>query len=300
MDKRLPQTIDEMKTCLGKMFTEQSTEQVNQFKARTDDVFVVTYPKSGTTWMQQIVHGLTTQGSMDFGEIGEVMPWIEVCGDLGQDIEQPQQQGIRCYKTHLDYERVPKNARYIYVVRDPKDVVPSFYHFFEGFLFAPNSISIEQFFFEFLTSGSKSGKYWDHLRSWWSQRENPNVLFFTFEHLKQDLSGCVHQVAKFLDIQLTPAAMEKVIHQSSFAFMNEHNSHFDDHFLLDKRREVCNLPIDVTTSKVRSGKSGGNKGLSPKVIAKLEQLWADEIEAKIGFEDYQALRQQIDNIVLSR
>jgi hypothetical protein len=96
---------------------------------RPTDIFVVTYPKCGTTWMQQIVHGLRTNGSMDFEEISEVMPWTIVAHDCGQDINSEQVASPRAFKSHECYEEVPKGGKYIYVSREPREVLVSFYHF---------------------------------------------------------------------------------------------------------------------------------------------------------------------------
>lgn len=46
--------------------------------ARPDDVFVVTFPKSGTTWMQQIVKLIRNNGEEDGSDIDVVLPWIDV------------------------------------------------------------------------------------------------------------------------------------------------------------------------------------------------------------------------------
>ena len=64
---------------------EESSEYGRGFKPRPSDVFIVTYPKCGTTWMTQICHMLRG-GDMNFGEITEVCPWDEmamICGQGG-------------------------------------------------------------------------------------------------------------------------------------------------------------------------------------------------------------------------
>ena len=296
MKPALPTSILQMRACLGCLLTDKSIEKALCFTPQADDVFVVTYPKSGTTWMQQIVHGIRSKGDMNFGEICQVVPWIEACDELNQDMERPFDVLPRAYKTHFNYDRVPKGARYIYVVRDPKDVLPSFYHFFEGFMFAPGSISMDEFFTQFFVAGSKSGRYWEHLLSWWPYKDSANCLFLTFEQLKTDLPACVDKVADFIAVELSAAERALVIEQSSFAFMNQHQSHFDDHFLLNNRRDACNLPADVTTSKVRSGQSGGDKGLSCHIVAQLDKIWHETITAKLGFKDYQALRAALEGL----
>ena len=57
------------------------------FAPRASDVFVVTYPKCGTTWMTQICHQLRTGGDEAFGEITEVVPWDVLALDCGQDLD---------------------------------------------------------------------------------------------------------------------------------------------------------------------------------------------------------------------
>ena len=57
------------------------------FKPRSDDVFVATAPKCGTTWMQQILHQLRSGGDMSFEVICDVIPYIESAYDVEIDLE---------------------------------------------------------------------------------------------------------------------------------------------------------------------------------------------------------------------
>ena len=64
------------------MHSNESVRVGRSFKPQPSDVFVVTYPKCGTTWVTQILHALRTAGSMDFGEITEVVPWVILAHEL--------------------------------------------------------------------------------------------------------------------------------------------------------------------------------------------------------------------------
>ena len=100
-------------------FTEESRLKGMQFKPDPTDVFVCTADKSGTTWVQQICHGLRSGGDMNFEEIGLVSPCLEMAHDYGyKDLEAPQPYAPRMYKTHLWYHSCPKGAgKYIVVCR---------------------------------------------------------------------------------------------------------------------------------------------------------------------------------------
>ena len=112
------------------------------------DVFVATFAKSGTNWMMQIVHQLLFHGQGEYDHIHDVVPWPETraMGPLSKytiPVEDPavwmaSPEHKRVIKTHLDWELIPysEEARYIVVIRDPKDIFVSSYFFFvqSGFL----------------------------------------------------------------------------------------------------------------------------------------------------------------------
>lgn len=97
---------------------------------RESDILIVTSPKAGTTLMQQMVHQLRTGGDDAFDEIGEVVPWIELAHDLGQDIHGEHRFSPRVFKTHAWFHSLNPGGKRIVVLRHPTDVAVSFYHFF--------------------------------------------------------------------------------------------------------------------------------------------------------------------------
>jgi hypothetical protein len=130
-----PTTIEEVHERMKDFATPEGWQRGLAYKPDPTDVFVVTPPKCGTTWMQQIVHGLRTRGSMDFDEICRVVPWINMAHDVGIDLYAPQVAHPRAFKTHSTLDEAPKGGKYIIVVRDPCDALLSNYLFFEGMFF---------------------------------------------------------------------------------------------------------------------------------------------------------------------
>ena len=73
-----PSTLEDYNTRFAGMTTEESQEIGRAFQPKPTDVFITPYSKSGTTWLQQIVHCLRSRGDMDFDDISRVVPWLEV------------------------------------------------------------------------------------------------------------------------------------------------------------------------------------------------------------------------------
>ncbi|KAB8333999.1 sulfotransferase domain-containing protein [Scytonema tolypothrichoides VB-61278] len=195
------------------------------FMLRPDDIFIVTYPRSGTTWMQMILYQLTTDGNMDFAHIYQVCPWLELSLELGkysfESFGYP-----RIFKTHLSYNDIPKGpCKYIYVARDGKDVATSYFHFYVSHLKYQGTFS--EFFKSFLDGRIVYGSWFQHVSDWWLHREEPNILFLTYEDLIQDLEGCIQKIITFCNLKISSEKLPEILKRCSFEFMKEHENKFD-------------------------------------------------------------------------
>ncbi len=284
-------TVAEMRRRMAGLTSAEGDRRAAAFQPRPSDVIIATYPKSGTTWMQQIVHGLRSGGSMDFDEITEAVPWIELAHDLGHDLDADQGGPPRAFKSHKFGGDIQPGCRYIAIIRDPKDVAVSFFHFFKGWYFEPGAISLDAFIREFFLFGSDSGRYWPHLISWWNRRADEDTLLLCYEDMKADLPAAVRRVADFLGYANCLATIDIVIRQASIEFMRDHGRQFDDHLIHDARDAASLLPPGTGASKL--GTSGNREILTPELQAILDETWRDEIEATLGYASYAALRADI-------
>lgn len=247
--------------------------------------------------MQQICHGLRTKGDMNFDEITCVVPWNITAKDCGQRVTD-EQPAPRCFKTHDTFAQCPKGAKYIVVVRDPRDVLVSFHSFLCDWAKTdPRELDVVDFAnILFCSRGSGAGDYWNHLAGWLHHLDDPHMMFLFFEDLKSDLGGCVKKVADFMGIT-DPEAINIATKQSTFDFMRDHLRQFDDHFLSEAIRRRTGYNAEMVVGKVREG--GGRVGahkevVPPELLARLDHLWQDIIvtKEKLPFPNYEALYQR--------
>ena len=207
-------------------FPVEGFDSGQRYRALPGDVFVATYPKCGTTWMQYIVYLLEHRGEpLPVGRnVNDVFPHLEEVGEhVVRALPEP-----RLIKTHLPLERTPwsDRAKYIYVARNPFDCVVSFYHHTRGFPkhydFAAGTF--DTFFELFLRGEVDFGDYFDNVLSWLPQTGKPNMLFLTYERMLAHPADAVAAVGAFLGGEAARTALDsrlltRVVEDSSFGSM---------------------------------------------------------------------------------
>lgn len=282
---RYPRSFDEMIAAKNLIFPPSTFERGKAFKPRSDDIIITPWSKSGTTWLQQIVHGLRSGGDMDFDDISRLTPWIEVADALGIDLDA---EGWlpRAFKSHYSYHAVPKGARYIVSFREPRSTLVSYYRFYEGWMFEPGTVTLDEYLAPHLDR-SRGKDYWTHMESWWEQRDAENVLLLSYELMQEDIRPTVVRVAEFIGLEADDDLVDLVVHQSSREFMLAHGDRFDD--LLHRQRSdaVQALPLGAGSTKVTAASHDPSRSvLSSGVLAAMEKNWAETMEASFGLASY--------------
>jgi hypothetical protein len=218
-----------------------------EYDGSPDDIFIVTYPKSGTTWLQMIVYQLTTDGEMNFAHISQVSPHLE-------EIMMPRGRKFsdlrgtpRVVKSHLHYHDILKGpGRYIYGIRNGLDVAVSYHYHVRNYLPGWGQRSLGEFFTRFMAGQVPYRSWFEHVAGWLRNEDRLNVLVVTYEELSADLEAGVKRIADFCEITIDPAAMPRILERCSFAFMREHDARFS-----------ISKPAGPETAFLRQGQVGG-------------------------------------------
>lgn len=198
------------------------------FRARPDDVFVSSYPRSGTTWTQFILYLLTRRDrAAEFEHLSQVSPWWERSLAWGNASPEDFDRlpAPRVFKSHLPYPWLPRGARYVYVQRQVEDVAVSYYHLYRSHLGYQGSFS--EFFERFLRGDLQYGSWFKHVAGWERQRGNPRVLFLRYENMRRDPEGTIRALAGFAGVAASDADIVDIARASSFQAMKASEDKFD-------------------------------------------------------------------------
>jgi hypothetical protein len=261
------------------------------YRPSPGDIFVASYPKCGTTWLQYIVWLLVRRRPLGADDsLTDAFPHLEEvgAGPLGA-LPEP-----RLIKTHLDFTRTPFEAaaRYVVIARNPFDCVVSFFHHTRGFPqhydFADGRF--EDFFECFLAGEVDFGDYFAHLQSWQAETARDNVRLITYEALRANTAGTIRRIAAFLgpdavDAVADEAALAAVIRETGLKSMQR-----------DQQRWSSRRP-DWAPAFVRKGIVGDWPSLFTPTTARrllaecdrrlpgtgLDREWAEVLDAARAF-----------------
>ncbi|XP_078504636.1 amine sulfotransferase-like [Lissotriton helveticus] len=204
--------------------TPQTIDAMFEDEIRDTDVFQVTYPKSGTVWMQQILTLIYNEGYRNGTETIQTVdtaPWIEYNFRNVDHINRPSP---RIITTHLPYDLVPKGLRkkkgkVIYIHRNPKDIMTSLHHFSRILVAMDELDTFEDTMDRFLAGNGVANSWFDHINGWYEHRDEFNILFLVYEDMIKDLKSAVLKICDFLEKELTEDAVNVVVQRATFKTM---------------------------------------------------------------------------------
>ncbi|XP_033123900.1 amine sulfotransferase-like [Anneissia japonica] len=243
------------------MACDDMPEELRKFKVRHDDVFIVTYPKSGTHWMTEIMKNIVCGGDLEkVKEYGHTIP-LEFF-NLFKKYDSFPTDKPRVMMTHVPVDILPKEVfegkgKVVYVGRNPKDTAVSYWHFLKERRYLEEYEKWENFLAAFLKPdmmcGSCYGKieigfiiisvmcgsWFDINLKYYEHRDAKNFLFLTYEEIKLDHKGCVIQLCDFVSRHMTDEQVDLIVNNTTFSSMK---SIFTGELPVDLNKQLENLP----------------------------------------------------------
>ena len=217
---------------------------------RPDDVWVVSYPKTGSTWVRHLIANLyqaAVDGKYDgasFEEVDRMIPFLEdrTVGPLKLSFTAKSHlaslspisrsvvicllAGPRCGRQGAMQCRCPNCAalfrRVIYILRDGQRAMASYWRFRKGL----GHLGQKSKFSDFInTYRMYPGVNWaDHVRSWiYAEKfvDDLDILWLSYEELQRETHAQVRKIAEFLGINATSKVIAHAVHFSSKEVMSE-------------------------------------------------------------------------------
>jgi hypothetical protein len=240
-----------------------------------DDVFLVSYPKSGNTWARFLLANLLHPAqSVTFANLRCLVPDFDGGGTKRDFDRMPRP---RIIKSHACFD--PHYPRVIYIVRDPRDVAVSQYHYHRKRRKIEDDFPIERFVAQFLT-----GEIWDNaswgqnVLTWVATREgDPRFLLLRYEDMIADTGRELKKVAAFLGLHVPDEQVSRAVERSSAGQMRKMEQEQSDKSGLTKgsRKDLA---------FVRTASAGGWRSELPSpLVAKIEAAWGP-LMRHLGYE----------------
>ncbi|XP_077296310.1 sulfotransferase 4 isoform X3 [Arctopsyche grandis] len=285
-------------------FIEASTHFYN-FNVRPDDTWIVTYPRSGTTWTQELVWMIANDLDYDTSAkipLTDRFPFFEFSifvhdetkkeflSENAHDLEKVKMvhhvsspvweildkiKTPRFIKTHLPFSLLPptiltSGCKVIYVARNPKDVAVSFYHLNKLIRTQGYLGDFPKYWNYFQNSLHAWTPYWSHVKEGWNLRDHPNVQFLFYEEMNKNLHATLRKVSKFLSKSFDEQQIEKL----------------SQHLIIDNFRNNASVNYDVLKDLgilnsgeqafIRKGKNGGWSEEFTQELSEQADTWIAE------------------------
>ncbi|CAL1689351.1 unnamed protein product [Lasius platythorax] len=213
--------IGEKNWFLPYRYAEEGGKAYN-FETRPDDTWIITYPRSGTTLTQELIWLVANDLNFDEAHQRPLIkrfPFLDLGLIIEDDVfanDTPDEQKISKYsvefvqnqpsprfiKSHFSLDLLPTVAnnddcKIIYVARNPKNVVVSWFNFQRDIKQIQYQGTFEQLCNDFMNDHTIWSPYWEHVKTAWAIKHKPNILFLFYEDVTKNLVENIKKVAAF-------------------------------------------------------------------------------------------------------
>ena len=261
-----------------------------------DDIFLVSYPKSGNTWTRFLIGNLMSPDErITFANVERKVP--DIYAESKMTLKKTPSP--RLIKSHECFD--PRYRRVIYIVRDPRDVALSAYHYDRKGRNIPDGFPLETYITtRFMKTDEYFGSWGEHAGSWLVNSQNilqisrlkegflgtmgswgDNVmswlgarghdrefLLVRYEDLLRDAQREMTRISEFLGLaNISAEQIAQAVELSSAETMRKME-------MAQSNQWVTTKPSRKDIPFVRSAKSGQWQHVLPSVsVAEIEIAW---------------------------
>lgn len=242
---------------------------------RPEDVFLASYPRSGSTWLRFMVYEALTGLPSDFMSVNSSFR------PVGEHFHAPGllPGGGRLIGTHETYR--PTYHRAIYLVRDVRDVALSQY--LREKQKGVGSSDFDEYLLGLMTGHKRHGSWGDHVLSWLnSGLSSRDLLVLTYENLRRDPVGEFGRVMCFLAAGRDDETLRKVIENNTVERMRAK----EDHLKVASVTKVPRHPVSGSHENgrfIRKGKIGGWHDEFTEQQRRTVEMYAGEALLRLGY-----------------
>uniref|UniRef100_UPI00403854E5 sulfotransferase 1A1-like isoform X1 n=1 Tax=Callospermophilus lateralis TaxID=76772 RepID=UPI00403854E5 len=209
----------------------EMVEPIQSFQAWPDDLLISSYPKTGSTWVTEIMEMIYQGGNLEKchrAPIYERVPILELKWpglSTGMDILKDT-PAPRLLRTHLQLTLLPQSfldqkVKVIYVARNAKDVAVSYYNFYKMAKGYPEPGTWDNFLEKFMDGQVSFGSWYQHVLEWGELSRTHPVLYLFYEDLKENPKREIEKILEFLGCSLSEETVDHIIQHTSFKEMKK-------------------------------------------------------------------------------
>jgi hypothetical protein len=233
-----------------------------------DDTFIVSYPRSGNTWTRFLIANLIFPSeNVTFANIERLIP--DTSSQSNRALKRTPRP--RIIKSHQYFD--PRYRRVLYIVRDPRDLVLSYYNFQRKYRQIADDYPLADYVDDFVQGRLISadwGSWGENVASWVYTRQNQSgFLLMRYEDMKSDTEKQLRRIAAFLGLEPTPKRLQKAIEASSPERMRELERTQADQWVATKKHRKDIPFVGAATS------GQWQSDLPAALVSKIESTWGN-------------------------
>lgn len=181
-----------------------------------NDYFLVSYPKSGNTWVRFLIANILKEEGEEITlkNIGDFVPDIYVPSQRENIINKSSRFNsfaFKFVKSHDPYFKFYKDKKVIYLVRDGRDTLNSYFYYLKSR--KEKELSIRQLILG--EKGTEYGIWSDHIVSWYNA-SCQKKLFLRYEDILKDAFTEISKMLSYIGWDVPEDRIKKAIEDSYF------------------------------------------------------------------------------------